>query len=53
MRIVHSPDEVRSFMADASRASDIGPILIDRYLQDAVEVDIDVLADGTRCGSPG
>ena len=45
MRIVHSLDEVRSFMSDASRASDIGPILIDRYLQDAVEVDIDVLAD--------
>ena len=33
-------------MADAARASDIGPILIDRYLQDAVEVDIDVIADG-------
>ena len=45
MRIVHSLDEVRAFMSDASRASDLGPILIDRYLQDAVEVDIDVLAD--------
>ena len=33
-------------MADAARASDIGPILIDRYLQDAVEVDVDVIADG-------
>ena len=46
MRIVHSADEVQSFMADAARASDIGPILIDRYLQDAVEVDVDVVADG-------
>ena len=45
MRIVHSVDEVRSFMTDAARVSDIGPILIDRYLQDAVEVDIDVVAD--------
>ena len=54
MRIVHSLDEVRGFMSDAARASDIGPILIDRYLQDAVEVDIDVMADrqhGAR--SPG
>ncbi len=46
MRIVHSVDEVRSFMTDAARVSDVGPILIDRYLQDAVEVDIDVVADG-------
>ena len=45
MRIVHSVDEVRSFMTDAARVSDIGPILIDRYLQDAVEVDVDVVAD--------
>ena len=35
-----------AFMADAARASDLGPILIDRYLQDAVEVDVDVIADG-------
>ena len=34
------------FMADAARASDLGPILIDRYLQDAVEIDVDVVADG-------
>ena len=46
MRIVHGVDEVRAFMADAARASDLGPILIDRYLQDAVEIDVDVVADG-------
>ena len=46
MRIVHSVDEVRRFMADAARASDLGPVLIDRYLEDAVEVDVDVVADG-------
>jgi len=45
MRIVHGVDEVRAFMADAARASDLGPILIDRYLQDAVEIDVDVVAD--------
>jgi carbamoyl-phosphate synthase large subunit len=45
MRIVHSAEDVRSFMTDAARVSDIGPILIDRYLQDAVEVDVDVVAD--------
>jgi carbamoyl-phosphate synthase large subunit len=45
MRIVHSVDEVRAFMTDAARASDLGPILIDRYLQDAIEIDVDVVAD--------
>ncbi|MFO1048370.1 MAG: carbamoyl-phosphate synthase large subunit [Geminicoccaceae bacterium] len=46
MRIVHAAEEVRAFMADAARASDLGPILLDRYLQDAVEIDVDVVADG-------
>ena len=53
MRIVHSAEDVQSFMADAARASDLGPILIDRYLQDAVEVDIDVIADGTTVAIAG
>jgi carbamoyl-phosphate synthase large subunit len=47
MRIVHSREDLQSFVTDAARASDLGPILIDRYLQDAVEVDVDVVADGT------
>jgi carbamoyl-phosphate synthase large subunit len=45
MRIVHTTEEVQSYIADAARASDLGPILLDRYLQDAVEVDVDVIAD--------
>jgi len=45
MRIAHGPEDVQSFVADAARASDLGPILLDRYLQDAVEVDVDVIAD--------
>ncbi len=53
MRIVHSAEDVQSFMADASRASDIGPILIDRYLQEAVEVDIDLIADGETVAIAG
>ncbi|MDH3661477.1 MAG: carbamoyl-phosphate synthase large subunit [Alphaproteobacteria bacterium] len=46
MRIVHGIDELRAFMADAAQYMTLGPILIDRYLQDAIEVDIDCLADG-------
>ncbi len=46
MRIVRSLEELESFFAEAARASEFGPVLIDRYLEDAVEVDVDVLADG-------
>ena len=48
MRIVHSAAEIERFMASAGRLRELGPILIDRYLQDAIEVDVDVLADGGR-----
>jgi carbamoyl-phosphate synthase large subunit len=48
MRIVHSPAEVAQFMAEAGKLARLGPILIDRYLQDAIEVDVDVVADGER-----
>ncbi|MEZ5931752.1 MAG: carbamoyl-phosphate synthase large subunit [Alphaproteobacteria bacterium] len=46
MRIVHDVDELRQFMANAAEYTALGPILIDRYLEDAVEVDVDCLADG-------
>jgi carbamoyl-phosphate synthase large subunit len=45
MRIVHEPSELAQFIGEAARLSDLGPILIDGYLEDAIEVDIDVLAD--------
>ena len=48
MRIVHSAAEIERFMASAGKLRELGPILIDRYLQDAIEVDVDVLADGGR-----
>ena len=47
MRIVHGADEVGAFMRETARAFDMGPILLDRYLEDAIEVDVDVVADGT------
>jgi len=46
MRIVHSMDELNQFVIEASRAAEAGTILLDRYLQDAIEVDVDVVADG-------
>jgi carbamoyl-phosphate synthase large subunit len=45
MRIAHLPEEVHAFAVEAARASESGPVLLDRYLADAIEVDVDVLAD--------
>jgi carbamoyl-phosphate synthase large subunit len=46
MRIVHGAGEAERFMREAGKLAKLGPILIDRYLQDAIEVDVDVVADG-------
>jgi carbamoyl-phosphate synthase large subunit len=45
MRIVHDASELGEFMAEAAQLADLGPILIDRYVEDAIEVDVDVVAD--------
>src|SRR5690606_2614495 len=45
MRIVHDVEELGEFIADAAALTDLGPILIDHYLEDAIEVDVDVVAD--------
>jgi len=45
MKIVHDAEELRSFMTEAVRVSGKNPVLIDSYLQDAIEVDVDALAD--------
>src|SRR5260221_3729424 len=47
MEIVHAPDGLARYMAHAVTVSGSSPVLIDRYLQDAIEVDVDALADGT------
>jgi carbamoyl-phosphate synthase large subunit len=45
MKIVHSVDQLRGFIAEAVRVSGKHPVLIDSYLQDAIEVDVDAVAD--------
>ncbi len=48
MEIVHDQDALRRYMANAVKASGRSPILIDSYLRDAIEVDVDAVADGTQ-----
>jgi carbamoyl-phosphate synthase large subunit len=49
MRIVHGADELEDYMREAVRVSPDHPILIDRFLADAIEVDVDAICDGERC----
>ncbi len=46
MEIVYDPETLRTFMAKALLVSPGHPILIDKFLEDAVEVDVDAISDG-------
>ena len=49
MRIVYSDEEVTEYMGSAIEASPDRPILIDKYLERAIEIDVDGLSDGKEC----
>ncbi len=46
MEIVHDQRGLHRYMREAVRVSGDNPVLIDRYLNDAIEVDVDCIADG-------
>jgi len=46
MEIVYDSDSLRGYMARAVHASPEHPVLIDRFLEDAIEVDVDCVSDG-------
>lgn len=47
MEIVHETNQLRRYMRTAVQVSGDNPVLIDSYLEDAIEVDVDAIADGT------
>jgi carbamoyl-phosphate synthase large subunit len=47
MEIVHDGTQLDRYMREAVVVSGSSPVLIDRYLSDAIEVDVDALSDGT------
>jgi carbamoyl-phosphate synthase large subunit len=47
MEVVHSDADVRRYITDAVRVSNDSPVLLDRFLDNAVEVDVDIVADAT------
>lgn len=46
MEIVYNEDELRTYMRTAVQVSNDSPVLLDRFLDDAVEVDVDAICDG-------
>ncbi len=47
MEIVDGPDQLDNYIQTAVRVSGDSPVLIDQYLRDAIEVDVDAICDGT------
>jgi carbamoyl-phosphate synthase large subunit len=48
MEIAYDDSSLAAFLAAAAEASPDGPVLIDHYLEDAFEVDVDAVCDGER-----
>jgi len=48
MEIVHDEGELETYMKEAVRVSRNHPVLIDSYLQNAIELDVDAVCDGTE-----
>ena len=48
MEIVHEQRDLERYMREAVKVSNDSPVLLDRFLNDAIEVDVDCIADGER-----
>ncbi|MBI4246804.1 MAG: carbamoyl-phosphate synthase large subunit, partial [Candidatus Rokubacteria bacterium] len=48
MQIVYDDEDLRTYMTEAVRAAPDHPILVDKFLEDAIEIDVDAVSDGTR-----
>lgn len=48
MQIVHSMEELTEYITRAVKVSKGAPVLLDRYLKSAIEIDVDALCDGTE-----
>ena len=48
MEIVYSDSELKNYMREAVQVSDDSPVLLDRFLDMAIEVDVDAVSDGKQ-----
>ena len=49
MKIVYNEESLEEYAAHAIEASPQHPLLIDKFLEDAIEIDVDAVADGDDC----
>jgi carbamoyl-phosphate synthase large subunit len=47
MEIVHQPADLERYMREAVKVSNDSPVLLDRFLNDATEIDVDAVSDGS------
>ena len=48
MEIVHDAEALSNYMHSAIQVSNESPVLLDRFLNDAIEVDVDAICDGSK-----
>ena len=48
MEIVHGDKDLERYMREAVKVSEKSPVLLDRFLDDAIEVDVDCISDGSN-----
>jgi carbamoyl-phosphate synthase large subunit len=48
MQIIWDREDLERYMSEAVRVSDEHPVLVDKFLEDALEVDVDAIADAER-----
>ena len=48
MEIVHEQNDLERYMREAVKVSNDSPVLLDRFLNDAIEIDVDCLCDGQQ-----
>ncbi len=53
MEVVDGPEQLDHYIATAVQVSGRSPVLIDRYLRDAIEVDVDAICDGKNVAVAG
>ncbi len=49
MEVVHSQKELQRYMNEAVQVSNDSPVLLDRFLDHAIEIDVDIICDGEEC----
>ena len=48
MEIVHEQSQLERYMREAVKVSNDSPVLLDRFLNDALEIDVDAICDGSE-----